>query len=176
MAAASLYRRILAEQFDALPGVLRRFHDHPGGGCACGDLRVVRGQGHLSRLIGAVLGLPQAGDAVPVRLRVAVEGDRERWVREFASRRVETVQWEHEGLLFERFGPTAFASELVLDGVCLRYEFRRAWLLGIPLPRWLAPDVTGAVQAGDNGWTLVTEISLPLAGRLVRYDGWVVTE
>ena len=36
MTDGSLYRRILGEEFDKLPAVLRCFHDHPEGGRGTG--------------------------------------------------------------------------------------------------------------------------------------------
>ncbi len=90
--AQSLYRRILGERFDSLPDVLRRFHDTPGGGRAHGSLRVERAGGWLSNTLASSLGLPEAGESVSVVVQVKVEGDRERWIRHFAGRRVAARQ------------------------------------------------------------------------------------
>ena len=130
----------------------------------------------MRNALASLLGLPAAGQNVSVRVEVKVEGDRERWVRQFEGRRVETVQWLHGGLLMESFGATTFASSLTIEGPCLRYEFRRAWFAGIPLPRRLAPVVDGRVYAGDGGWRVAVRISAPLLGELVRYEGWVEPE
>lgn len=130
----------------------------------------------MRNALASLLGLPAAGQNVSVRVEVKVEGDRERWVRQFEGRRVETVQWLHGGLLMESFGATTFSSSLAIEGPCLRYEFRRAWFAGIPLPRRLAPFVDGRVYAGDGGWRVAIRISAPLLGELVRYEGWVEPE
>src|SRR5215831_8185666 len=100
-----LYRRLLGDAFDRLPPVWRRFHDSPTGGTGSGTFRVTRGKGFFANLLAALGGLPRAGEAVPVRLRVGIEGDRERWVREFPGCRLETVQWASGGLLIEAAGP-----------------------------------------------------------------------
>ncbi|MGH7138106.1 MAG: DUF4166 domain-containing protein [Pirellulales bacterium] len=174
--AQPLYRRLLGERFDSLPEALRRFHDAPGGGRAHGTLQVERAGGWFRGALASLLGLPEAGKNVPVVVEVKVEGDRERWVRHFAGRRVETVQWMRGELLMESSGATSFSSALSLEGSCLRYEFRRAWFAGIRLPRRLAPSVDGRVDAGDGGWRLAVGISAPLFGELVRYEGWVEPE
>jgi hypothetical protein len=176
MASESLYRRILGPRFDALPEVLHRFHDAPGGGRARGTFTVERAPGWLRNGLATLLGLPQAAAEVPVRLEVVLEGDREHWVRHFGDRRVETVQWASAGLLMERFGPVSFSSALVLDGSCLRYQFARAWYLALPLPRWLAPSAEGSADAGSGGWRVSVRISAPILGELVRYEGWVEPE
>jgi hypothetical protein len=176
MAAPSLYRRILGAQFETLPAVLRRFHDADGGGRARGAFQVERGPGRLRNGLASLLGLPQAGSDVPVRLRVAVEGDRERWIRDFDGHRVETVQWARGETLMECSGHVRFSCGLVLDGSRLRYEFRRAWFAGIPMPRWFSPGVESYVDAGDAGWRVVVRVLVPFLGELVRYEGWVEPE
>ncbi|WP_422931897.1 DUF4166 domain-containing protein [Singulisphaera sp. PoT] len=176
MAPPSLYRRILGDRFDALPEVLRRFHDSPRGGRARGTLRVERAAGVCQNALASVLGLPRAGDVVEVRLEVEVVGDRERWVRHLQGRTMKTVQYARGGLLVESIGPSAFASELILDGPFLNLEFRRAWVLGVPLPKRLAPLVDGRVVAGEGGWQLAVRVEVPILGELVRYEGWIEPE
>jgi hypothetical protein len=73
----------------------------------------------------------------------------------------------------ERSGPVCFACAMALDGSRLRYEFRRAWFAGIPIPRWLSPGVESYVDAGDVGWRVVVRVLAPALGELVRYEGWV---
>jgi hypothetical protein len=73
----------------------------------------------------------------------------------------------------EAFGRTVFASALVVDGSSLRYEFRRAWFAGVPLPRRLAPVVDACADAGDTGWRLAVHLSAPYLGELVYYEGSV---
>jgi hypothetical protein len=171
-----LYRRILGARFDALPAVLRRFHDADGGGRARGIFRVERGPGRVHNAIASMLGMPRAGAEVPVRLRVGVEGDRERWTRDFDGHRVETIQWARGEWLMESLGLVYFSTELVPEGSRLRYEFRRAWIAGIPIPRWLSPGVESYVEAGDAGWFVVVHVLAPFLGDLVRYEGWIEPE
>jgi hypothetical protein len=176
MVSPSLYRRILGERFDALPEVLRRFHDAPGGGQARGTFQVERGAGRVRSGMASLMGMPEAGTDVPIRLQVIVDGERERWVRHFREQRVETVQWMRGDLLMEAFGLTSFSSALVIDGSCLRYEFRRAWWAGIPLPPGMAPFVDGRVDAGEDGWRVSVRIGAPFLGELVHYQGWIGPE
>lgn len=174
--APSLYRRILGERFDSLPEVLRRFHDTPRGGRARGMLQVERSGGWRASAVASFMGLPEAGTNISTVVEVKVEGDRERWVRRFGERRVETIQWMHDGLLMESFGATTFSNVLTIEDLCLRYDFRRAWFAGILLPRRFAPFVDGRVYAGDGGWRVVVCVSAPLLGDLVHYEGWVEPE
>jgi hypothetical protein len=174
--AQSLYRRVLGAQFEELPEVLKRFHDTPGGGRARGTLRVERAPGRLLNGLASLLRMPPAAAEVAVRLAVIVEGERERWIRQFDEFRVETVQWARADLLMEAFGPVSFACKLVLDGATLRYDFRRAWLAGIPLPRYMGPSVEGSVFAAEMNWRIAVRIIAPFIGAVVRYEGWVEPE
>jgi hypothetical protein len=176
MASASLYRRVLGAQFDALPAILRRFHDSSGGSRARGTFRVERAAGRLRNALASLLDLPRAGSEVPVQLQVMVENERERWIRDFEGHRFETVQWERGGLLMETSGWTSFSTMLKVEGSRLCYEFRRAWFAGIPIPRRLSPWVESWVDAGETSWRVVVRIFAPFLGELVRYDGWVEPE
>jgi hypothetical protein len=176
LTAIPLYRRILGQRFEQLPDVLQRFHGALLGGRARGQFTVTRGSSFLKAFLADLLRLPKAGTQVPVRLEVQVERDRERWVRQFGDRTVETVQWAEGNLLMEAFGTTTFLSELIIDGLTMRYEFLRAWQWGIPLPRWLAPQVQGSVTARETTWWVDVRISTPWVGELVHYQGWVEPE
>lgn len=168
-----LYRRVLGEQFDALPEVLRRFHTIPGGGAAGGTLRVQRGRGWLRNALASLLGLPRAGTEVPVQLRVQVDGDRERWVRSFRGQPVVSLQWARDGLLMERAGLFSFSCRLVVAGPRLVFDFQRAWVAGVPLPRLFAPFVESYLDAEENGWWLLVRIFAPVLGEIVSYEGWI---
>jgi len=176
VAAQSLYRRILGPRFDALPEVLKRFHDAAEGGRARGTLQVERGAGLFRNALASLAGLPKAGRDVPVRLEVRVEGDRERWLRQLPGGTLRSVQRAHGDLLIETFGLTSFSSAVVVDGPRVRYEFRRAWFAGVPLPTWLSFYVDGCVQAGDAGWRVVVHVFAPFLGEIVHYEGWVEPE
>ena len=169
----SLYRRILGPAFEALPDVLRRFHDTPGGGRARGRLTIERPDGWLRNALANLLGLPRRGVDVPVSLDIAVEQDRERWVRCFDGQIVRTVQWDCDGRLMEALGPSTFSCALLIDGATLRYQFDRAWFCGILLPRRLAPHVESWVTARDGGWFVTVRIFAPFLGELVHYEGWL---
>jgi hypothetical protein len=173
MPSTSLYRRVLGPDFDALPAVLKRFHDAAEGGRAQGTFRVVRGSGVVRNIVASLLRLPKAGENVPICLEVVVQGDRERWLRHFPGRCTTTVEWADGNLLMERFGLSSFSSILAVEGSRVRYIFQRAWLAGIPLPVWLSPHVESYVDAGETGWRVVVHIFAPILGEIVHYEGWV---
>jgi hypothetical protein len=176
MAIPSLYRRILGPRFDSLPRVLQTFHDAPSGGRARGTFQVERGSGLFRNALASVMGLPGAGKDVAVRLEVRVQGDRERWLRHFPRRTLVSTQWADGSLLLERVGLISFACALAVEGSRVGYEFRRAWLVGIPLPTWLSPYVDGRVDAADTGWRVSVHVYAPFFGQILQYQGWVEPE
>jgi hypothetical protein len=173
MTQMSLYRRVLGDRFNELPEILKRFHGCAEGGTVKGSFRVVRCGGRFRRVVAEILQMPRTGESVPICLEVIVEGDRERWVRQFADRCTATIQWADGNLLMERFGPVSFSSELAVLGSRLQYEFRRAWFAGVLLPRWFSPYVESYVDAGEAGWHVVVHIFAPWLGEIVHYEGWI---
>jgi hypothetical protein len=111
-----------------------------------------------------------------VILEVAVEQNRERWSRRFPNVTVVSTQWERDQLLIEAFGPSSFSCQLKLAGPNLVYEFRQAWLAGVPLPSWLSPRVDGVVTGDESGWKVVVRILAPALGEILRYEGRVEPE
>ncbi len=169
----SLYRGLLGDQLDRLPGSLRRFHDSPRGGKALGTFRVVRSGGRIGGLVADLLGLPKAGDHLPVELEVVAEQGRERWFRRFPGKTLASKQWNRGGLLMESFGLGGFTNELKIEGSRMHHIQRTAYLAGVPLPRALAPYATGYVDGDETGWRVVVKIRVPLLGEIVAYDGRV---
>jgi hypothetical protein len=172
----TLYRRALGGAFDTLPPVLHRFHDQPNGGCARGAGRVTWGEGWLPRAIAALARMPRPGDSVSIHLRVVVEGERERWVRQFDGRPFATAQWLQDGLLVEAVGPFRLGFVLVATPETLRFELVRCWLFAFPVPPALRVRVEAVMTARPQSWWVDVRVDVPLLGRLVRYEGEVVPE
>jgi hypothetical protein len=144
---------------------------------ARGRAEVLRGNGLLSRLAGALFRFPRAGTDVPVSVHFEAQDGRETWRRSFAGRNFESAQWQGRGrsayLLNERFGPATFALALVVDQDRLRLVVRRWSLLGVPMPIAWAPGGDAYEFAEDGRFHFHVEISHPWTGLIVRYRGWL---
>jgi hypothetical protein len=177
-AALPLYRRLLGEAYDCLPAPLRAMHDLRGAITAEGRATVTRGRSLLARLAAVVVGFPQAGGNVPLRVDFKIEDGRERWTRTFAGRAFHSTQEQGRGrfewLVCERFGPLCVGLALVLDNGKLRLVVRRWSMLGIPLPLWLAPRGDSYEYAEDGRFHFHVEIRHPFTGLIVGYQGWLV--
>jgi hypothetical protein len=172
-----LYQRVLGGSFERLPPALRRFHGAAAGGRACGLFRVTRGPGRLRRWLADRMGLPPAGERVPVRLDVRVEGARERWQRQFDGQPpLATVQWAQAGLLREAAGAVCFGFRLDVRGDALRFEQVGVWLACLRLPGALLPRVTALATGRAAGWHVCVRVEAPLLGFLAQYEGEMVPE
>jgi hypothetical protein len=173
---APLYRRILGDRFDRLPAVLRRFHDSNDGGRARGKVKVTRPAGRLHHLLGLLLRLPRAGCDVPLDLQVTVDGERERWIRQFGDSRMETTQWNDHGLLIEAAGSARFAFKLVVEDTSMHFQCVRVWLFSVPLPGFIAPVLKADVCTTNANWSVDVQVVVPGLGQVLRYQGTVVPE
>lgn len=167
----TLYRRSLGQGFDALPTVLRDFHDLPFGGMAQGVLLVTRGKGLLRQIMAGLMRLPKPGDEVPVFLEVRVQDDTEWWIRNFASHRIVTRQWLEDGLLIEAAGPLRFGFRMAADPAGMRFEFARCWISSLPVPLALSPRVNASAAEYEDGWWVRVSVEVPILGLLTQYEG-----
>jgi len=140
-----------------------------------GTADVRRGRGAIARLVGALIGFPAAGEAVPVRVTLTPEGGGERWARDFAGTAFSSVlrpgTGRNEYLLLERFGMIEIALALVVDDGRL-YLVPRKWsCLGIRLPVALLPVGTSFECEREGRFAFDVEIRAPLIGLIVAYRG-----
>jgi hypothetical protein len=175
--AAGLYASLLGTAFDELPREIREMHEIEGSKVVRGRANVKRGHGVVSRLVGRITGFPAAGEDVPVEVKFAAANGEEVWTRTFGSQSFSSRQyagrghWKH--LLCERFGPLTFAMALVAENGRLTLVLRHWRAFGVPLPLWLCPRSDAYEASADGCFRFHVAISLPLAGLIVRYEGWL---
>ncbi|WP_342360892.1 DUF4166 domain-containing protein [Terrarubrum flagellatum] len=176
---APLYRRMLANAWDALPATIRAMHEF-GADVAHGLAEIERGSSFMARVIASLFGFPEAGDDIPVTVRFARGSAVEVWTRTFADKSFQSRQsigvGRHEGLLRERFGPFIFGLALIVDEGRLRLVPKKWSFLGIPLPRSLTPRGDAYEEERDGKFRFNVEIRLPLIGLIVAYRGWLEPE
>ena len=183
-ASPTLYPRLLGSQWPTLGAAVRSLHLLPGGGTlrASGCFRVRWGRSPAAAALARLLRLPRPADRVPTSLSVASGGDGELWRRVFGDRELSTLQQDGgDGLLVERLGWLELRFRLVVSGPALRYEPAGAALRfgpwAVALPRPLAPTVHAGEAPGDGEKTCVSvEVTLPVVGLLLSYDGWMRPE
>lgn len=171
--SASLYQRVLGDEFQRLPEVLRRFHGSPYGGSLEGRFRVERGAGRLRGMFAEFAELPPAGENVPLRVDVRVHGEEEHWTRSFGATRLETRQHAAGQRLVEVHPPWKLRIRLGATAAGMRLDHERCYWHSIPLPRAVSPRVETKVEAREQGWFVDVTVGLPVLGTICRYSGEV---
>jgi hypothetical protein len=175
---APLYRRLLGDAYGHLPTSLWRMHALKDTLAAEGVATVTRGKGLLAGIAAAIVGFPQAGEDVPVRVDFNVTNGVERWTRTFGGKSFHSTQEQgrgrYEWLVCERFGPLTAGMALVVEDGKLRLVVRRWSLLGIPMPLFLAPRGDSYEYEAGGRFHFHVEIGHPITGLIVKYQGWLV--
>ncbi|MDH3700270.1 MAG: DUF4166 domain-containing protein [Alphaproteobacteria bacterium] len=174
--STTLYRRVLGEVFDSLPPEIKGVHDLPEGGVARGRCHVRRGRCLFARWIATMLRFPSPGRNLPVTVRFEHRDSREVWRRDFAGHEMTSIQEPAKagGRLVERFGPCAVELAVPAGPDGLRLEPRRMWLFGVPLPRFLLPQIQASERVLRGRFRFDVRIALPLLGLLVHYRAYLL--
>ncbi|MEO0410687.1 MAG: DUF4166 domain-containing protein [Pseudomonadota bacterium] len=176
MGKQPLFQRFLGSSWQALPAAVRAVHSIEGQLRLEGKARVDRGTSLLSHIISAVIGFPKSGSDIPVTVIITQTPKGETWVRDFGGQTFRSHLSLKEGpplKVFERFGLLRAELGLREDNKALLFPVKRAWLLGIALPHWLLPRSDTRETAQNGLFHFDVAISLPLAGQIVRYRGWL---
>ncbi|HEU0177951.1 MAG TPA: DUF4166 domain-containing protein [Blastocatellia bacterium] len=179
---SELYPKLLGTSWPDLDVAIRRLHDSGRVVHADGVFQVRHGSNGLARTLARLARLPAAGEAVDVRLQITKQEEGEEWRRTFAGRPLVSAQSNRpdgrsNGVMVERMGIIEMGIRLEVGGGALNYQTVSAALrlgsLRVPLPRWLSPYITAWERAvGDmNQIHVSVEVTLPLLGRLIAYDG-----
>lgn len=165
-----LYQRIMRDGFRLLPECVRAMHEVNGDLGAAGVADVERGRG-MSRLIGRLLRMPEAGEGMPLHVWMSEEGGIETWHRDFGGAGFSSRLYERDGWLIEQFGLVRCAMELRNTSAGLSMHLRRWWLGPLPLPLALGPRFDAREADVGGVFHFDVSIRLPFVGFIVRYSG-----
>lgn len=170
-----LYQRILGQSWDQLAPAIRQLHAVTSSSSFTGRCRVDRGRNPFARLIATLIGFPAAGSDQSINVKLAVDGEGERWTRISGGHTFSSTQRPGNGpsawLVREQFGAVAVDMALVVAGDSLKYVVRRWSFLGISLPLSIGPRSTAIESVVDGKFKFDVEISHPFTGLIVRYSG-----
>lgn len=165
---ADAFRTACGEAFADLPDIVRRAHS--GRARLAGRVRVRRGS-LLAGMIADALDLPRAGDAVEMTVESEHRPECMIWNRTIGGRPFRSRFAFEQGGLAESVGPFRLLLMLVVAEGRLHYRLTSVRLFGLRWPHWLAPRLEAWEGAADGRYQFAVEVSLPLLGRLVRYEG-----
>ncbi len=163
---------MLGAAFASLPAPVRALHMAQGKRRYRGDVEVERGPGLLSRLVAAATRLPPVG-AGPLCVEIDASPRAERWTRFIGGRAMPSRLWGDGDVLCERLGLATFGFRLdAADGAIL-WRVVRVRVLGLSLPASWFAGVGARETADGDRYRFDVWASLPLAGLLVHYRGWL---
>lgn len=169
----SLFQHILGAAFQQLPPQVQRIHDSRARKVYTGRCAVERGNGLLVRLMARIANMPATGMEVPVTVTIEGSAGRESWRRRFGLHAMDSVLWQHAGLLHERLGAVTLRFVLLATEGEIQWQLRGARLLVLPLPRAWFQRCTARefIEGGRYGFDV--NVELRGIGLLVRYRGWL---
>ncbi|MEM1087276.1 MAG: DUF4166 domain-containing protein [Pseudomonadota bacterium] len=175
---SNLFKRVLNEEFEALPDALQALHSVSGKHIWRGRVRIERGRGWLSRLAGWVARFPPTGCDVPVEVVMTRIGETEVWRRQFGTHGLKSVlrvaSRDGQPVMTEQFGLFRFELGLRVEDERLHYPVERGAFLSIPLPRFLLPVSQSFEHVDEQGRACFdVSVSVPLAGFVAHYQGWL---
>ena len=169
-----LFAHVLGDAaFSTLPRRVQALHRATGTRRYTGNAQVEAGSGWFARLCARATALPPSASTVPVEVEITSDGGGERWTRRFGAHRMPSRFWQAGGLLYERIGAATFAFALHVEAGSLHWRVRHVRVIGVPLPAALFRGVRAREFETDGRYGFDVEASLPLAGLLVRYRGWL---
>jgi hypothetical protein len=177
-AGDALHERMLGTAYARLAEPIQVVHRVQGRMELRGRARIERGGSMVARLVARVFGFPPAAVDTPVEVTMTTRNGTEVWQRRFGAHAFTSVLGEGRGrmdrLMVERFGPVAVGLAVTEEGGRLGLTPRRWSAFGVPMPKALMPRVTAYESADDGRFHFHVDIGLPLVGRVVLYDGWLV--
>ena len=172
-----LYQRLLGSAWNSLPESLKRLHCSQR---AEGRATVQAGRNLLALLVRKLFGFPESGRDILVQVSFQRKDGVERWIRTFSGTSFSSLQSEGQGLseklLNEQFRPFTLGFALVTEAGKLCLIVRRWSILGLPLPLSLAPRGNVFESDEEGRFCFHVEITHPITGLIVQYQGWLVPQ
>lgn len=171
-----LFAQVLGPEFEQLAPQVRALHSIPTRERWSGQGEVLRGSHWLVAPCAWLARLPPTS-SVPVTVEFVIDTAGERWNRRFGSARMASRLWQRDGRLFEQLGAVRFRFGLREEAGQILWRAERAWAFGVlPLPtRWFA-QVQCRERERAGRYEFLVDVSMPLIGRLIRYEGWLLPE
>jgi saccharopine dehydrogenase-like NADP-dependent oxidoreductase len=175
---SGIFEDVLGSQnYATLPRAVRLFHNREGHPVWQGEADVDRGTNIVSRIVGAIIGLPKAGRGLRCHVSVERRSDgAEKWTRTFdALSFCSLMSKGKDRKLLEAFGPAIFTLGLEGSDRGTDLPVLKGRVFGIPLPQFLLPRSTAHEFSDDQGrFRFDVKLDLPVFGLLVHYRGWLV--
>lgn len=165
---------LLGQTLQLLPVACRALHARHGRWS--GEITVSAARFAPVRALARLIGLPREVSATRFALVTEqLASGRTRWTREIGRQRISSHLWAQDGLLVESLGPVRVASRLNAGPEGMTQTVVSQHLFGVPIPPRAWAKVTAREWQDKGLYHFDISVSLPIAGRLVAYRGWLDT-
>lgn len=172
-----LFEQVLGPAFAQLPAQLRALHSIRHRQRWRGQGSVLRGAHWLVAPCAWMARLPPSVMEVPVTVEFVVDAAGERWNRQFGAARMASRLWQRHARLFEQLGAMRFQFALSEAEGQILWRAERVWLFGVlPLPAHWFAQVHCREREHAGRYEFLVDVSMPLIGRLIRYEGWLLPD
>ncbi len=158
----------LSDQFLELDELIQKAHI---GTTKLKGLASVRRGNALASLMCTVLGFPKNSDQCPLEVLAEHKAEKMVWRRNFDGRMMVSHFSLAGPYLQESLGMIKMLMKLTVQNGGLVYGLVKTKMLGISLPRFLSPGLTAYEHEDGNKYVFSVEVSLPIIGRLIKYEG-----
>jgi len=170
----TLFQQLLGPSFSTLPLAVQDLHAIRGHAVYAGRATITRGRNPVANLFAAIAGLPRTSLDVPTTVEFFADEVTETWNRNFGGARMSSRLTTHDGQLAERLGPMQFRFDVAVRDGAIHWRTAGVRLLGVmPLPAAWFADVRCREREHAGRYEYLVEASMPLIGRVIRYEGWL---
>ncbi|AMP03045.1 DUF4166 domain-containing protein [Collimonas pratensis] len=169
----SLYRQVMAEDFDALAPDLQHFHSLRGQLTLHGRCTVKGPETMLGRCLGRLFSLPKACAETSFMFELDADSEQETWRRRFPGRTMASRMHVSAGRLVEQLGPVALHFALSVTEGRLNMRLLRITCCGIACPEFMIPAVLAEETGADGKLYFNVAAKLPRVGVLAQYHGYL---
>jgi hypothetical protein len=136
-----------------------------------GTVTVQRGTSLLAKVLGALTSLPPTLRDAPIRIRIDVAEDEERWIRTYAGAHVmSSTLYKDGGALVEQVGPAALTFRIIERDAGMDWQLQKVSMLGLPLAaEWF--EISARVDMQQGRYHFLIDSAVRGVGRIVRYEG-----
>jgi hypothetical protein len=170
MRAAPLFPSRLGRDFELLNPRLQWVHSGESRDLR-GTVTVKRGTSFIAKILGMLTSLPPALKNAPIRVRIDIKSDKERWIRTYAGTHSMTSTLLRRGsALVEQLGPASFTFRLVARDAGIDWQLEQVAMIGIPLPAsWF--QIFARVDVQNGCYHFLIDSTLRGIGPIVCYEG-----
>jgi len=163
----------MGDSFSRLSPLLQK--SHLGRSRLSGVANVKQGNA-VAKLICRVFKLPEAGQDIDLTVNCEHSSDSMSWSRNFNGKFMNSIFRRKGDHLVETLGPFALILKIVEQNGDLEYQFEKTRFFGLPVPNFLAPQITAAESEEEGRYRFSVVVTMLLVGPLISYGGLLTVE